>query len=63
MAPTLPQIDLRMEDLERLVDRTRHTPLTDEEHATLKAAIDTLGYLAHLVEQKGTTLEHGRGRV
>jgi hypothetical protein len=46
-----------MEDLERLVDRTRHTPLTADEHATLKAAIDTLGYLAHLVEQKGTTLD------
>ena len=57
MAPTLPRIDLRMEDLERLVDRTRHTPLTADEHATLKAAIDTLGYLAHLVEQKGTTLD------
>ena len=57
MPPTLPRIDLRMEDLERLVDRTRHTPLTADEHATLKAAIDTLGYLAHLVEQKGTTLD------
>ena len=57
MPPTLPRIDLRMEDLERLVDRTRHTPLTEDEHATLKAAIDTLGYLAHLVEQKGTTLD------
>jgi len=57
MAPTLPRIDLRMEDLERLVDRTRHTPLTEGEHATLKAAIDTLGYLAHLVDQKGTTLD------
>ena len=57
MAPTLPRIDLRMNDLERLVDRTRHTPLTADEHATLKAAIDTLGYLAHLVEQKGTTLD------
>ena len=57
MAPTLPRIDLRMEDLERLVDRTRHTPLTEDEYATLKAAIDTLGYLAHLVEQKGTTLD------
>src|ERR1700674_5528616 len=56
MAPTIPAIDLRMADLERLVDRTRHTPLTEDEHATLKAAIDTLGYVAQLVEQKGTTL-------
>jgi hypothetical protein len=56
MAPTILQIDLRMDDLERLVDRTRHAPLTEEEHATLKAAIHTLGYVAELLEQKGTTL-------
>src|SRR5438128_8220368 len=56
MVPTIPRIDLRMDDLERLVERTRHTPLTDHEHATLKAAIDTLGYVAQLLEQKGTTL-------
>ena len=40
MAPTILAIDLRMADLERLVDRTRHGPLTEDEHATLKAAID-----------------------
>ena len=56
MAPTISAIDLRMADLERLVDRTRHAPLTEDEHATLKAAIDTLGYVAELLEQKGTTL-------
>ncbi|SRR5213594_284765 len=56
MAPAIPRIDLRMDDLERLVERARHTPLTADEYATLKAAIDTLGYVAHLVEQKGTTL-------
>ena len=56
MAPTIPRIDLHMADLERVVERTRHTPLTEDEYTTLKAAIDTLGYVAHLVEQKGTTL-------
>jgi transposase len=56
MAPTIPRIDLRMDDLERLVDRARHAPLTEDEHATLKAAIDTLGYVAQLLEQRGTTL-------
>lgn len=56
MAPTIPRIELRMDDLERLVERARHTPLSDEDYATLKAAIDTLGYVAHLVEEKGTTL-------
>lgn len=56
MAPTIPAIDLRMADLDRLVDRTRHAPLTADEHATLKAAIDILGYVAQLLEQQGTTL-------
>jgi len=56
MARTISPIDLRMDDLDRLVDRTRHAPLTEDEHATLKAAINTLGYVAQLLEQKGTTL-------
>lgn len=56
MAPTIPRIDRRMDDLERVVDRARQTPLSEEDHATLKAAITTLGYVAQLLEQKGTTL-------
>jgi transposase len=56
MAPTIPRIDLRMDDLERVVDRARQAPLTEEDYTTLKAAIDTLGYVAQLVEQQGTTL-------
>jgi transposase len=56
MAPTIPRIDLRMDDLERVVDRARQAPLTEDDDTTLKAAIDTLGYVAQLVEQKGTTL-------
>ncbi|MBI4262996.1 MAG: hypothetical protein HY657_01350 [Acidobacteria bacterium] len=56
MARPIPAIELRMDDLDRLVDRTRVAPLTDEEHAQLKAAITTLGYVAELLEQKGTTI-------
>lgn len=56
MAPSVPRIDLHLADLARLVEHARHTPLTEEEYTTLKAAIDTLGYVAQLVEQKGTTL-------
>ena len=36
--------------------RARHTPLSDDEYATLKAAIHTLGYVAQLVEDTGTTI-------
>ena len=49
-----------MDDLRRLVERTRQTPLTDEEYTTLKAAIETLGYVADLLEQKGTTVANLR---
>jgi len=56
MVPTIPRIELRMDDLERLVERARHTPLSDDEYDTLKAAIHTLGYVAQLVEEKGATL-------
>ena len=56
MAPTVPRIDLHLADLEQVVERARHTPLTEDDYTTLKAAIDTLGYVAQLVEQKGTTL-------
>ena len=56
MAPTSPRIELHLEDLERVVERARHTPLSDDEYATLKAAIHTLAYVAPLVEDKGTTI-------
>jgi transposase len=45
-----------MDDLRRLVERTRQTALTDDEYTTLKAAVETLGYVADLLEQKGTSL-------
>ncbi len=60
MAPPVPQLDVQMDDLRRLVERTRQTPLTDEEYTTLKAAIETLGYVADLLEQKGTTVTNLR---
>ena len=61
MAPRVPQLDVHMDDLRRLVERTRQlTPLTDEEYTTLKAAIETLGYVADLLEQKGTTIANLR---
>ena len=63
MVPTIPRIELRMDDLERLVERARHTPLSDDEYDTLKAAIHTLGYVAQLVEEKGTPLPYFRSAI
>jgi hypothetical protein len=45
-----------MDDLDRLIDRARHAPLSDEDYATLKAALHTLGTVAELVEAKGATI-------
>jgi len=45
-----------MDDLERLADRARQAPLSDDDYATLKAALHTLGYVAQLVEDKSVTI-------
>jgi len=56
MAQTIPHIELHMDDLERLAERARQAPLSDDDYATLKAALHTLGYVAQLVENKSVTI-------
>jgi hypothetical protein len=56
MASRPPRIDLHMDDLERLAERARQAPLSDDDYATLKAALHTLGYVAQLVEDKAVTI-------
>jgi hypothetical protein len=56
MAQTLSHIELHMDDLERLAERARQAPLSDDDYATLKAALHTLGYVAQLVEDKAVTI-------
>jgi transposase len=56
MGAPVPPLDVHMDDLRHLVERTRQTSLTDDEYTTLKAAIETLGYVANLLDQKGTTV-------
>ena len=51
-----PRIELHMDDLERLAERARQAPLSDDDYATLKAALRTLGTVAQLVEDKSATL-------
>jgi transposase len=45
-----------MDDLERLAERARQGPLSDDDYATLKAALHTLGTVAQLVEDKSATI-------
>jgi len=56
MAQTIPRIELHLDDLERLAERARQAPLSDDDYATLKAALHTLGYVAQLVEDKSVTI-------
>jgi transposase len=49
------QIEIKREDLERLLEHARPA-LTQPEYEQLKAALDTLVYLTHLVGKKNTTI-------
>jgi transposase len=57
MKVTIPRLELSMEQLEKLVERARTGPLSEEQYQQLKAAIETLGYLTELVEDKDTTIQ------
>ena len=41
-----PTIDLRVEELDAIVERTKRAALSPDDHAKLKAAMDTLAFLA-----------------
>jgi hypothetical protein len=49
-----------IEQLNAIVERTRTEPLAEADHATLKAAVDTLARLTEELETKTTTLERVR---
>ena len=51
--------DLRMDELTGIVERAKAS-LTQEEHATLLAAVETLVFLTQELEAKGATLERLR---
>ena len=56
MTITIETIDVRMEDLEHLVERARRGALSEPEYETLKAVVHTLGHVAELLAMHGTTL-------
>ena len=56
----IPRIDVRMEELEKVLERARKEPLDEEGYAKLKASLETLGYLVELVENKDTTIHRLR---
>lgn len=54
------RVKVPIERLNAIVERTRTEPLPADEHATLKAAVDTLARLTEELETKTTTLERVR---
>ena len=60
MKATLPRLELGMDELRQLVEQAHNGPLSNEEYTRLKAAIETLGYLTQLIEDKDTTIRYLR---
>ena len=51
--------ELRLEELTAILERAK-AALSEEDHATLKAAVETLAFLTQELEAKGTTIERLR---
>ncbi len=55
-----PRLELPLDELQAIVARTQTAPLGAEDHAKLKAAMDTLAFLTAELQAKGTSLERLR---
>jgi transposase len=60
MKASIPRLEISMEQLQKLVERARTGPLSEEEYTQLKGAIETLGYLTLLMEDQDTTIQRLR---
>ena len=54
------RVQVPIKRLDAIVEQTRSAPLGEDDHATLKAAVDTLARLTEELETKTTTLERVR---
>jgi len=52
--------ELKLDELEAILVRAQKEPLTNEDHQTLKAAIETLAYLTTELEAKGASIRRLR---
>ena len=48
--------DVRLDELEAIVERTTKGSLSEDDHGTLKAAVDTLGFLTQDLEGKDASI-------
>src|SRR2546428_3658793 len=60
MKPASERIEVNMQDLEALLERARQGPLGEEDYQKLEAEIHTLGQVAHLLEERETTIRELR---
>jgi transposase len=60
MNPSRERLELNIEELERLLERAKQAALSDFDYQTLKAAVQTLGYLTQLLADRKTTIERLR---
>jgi transposase len=57
MKPAIECIDVNMKELETLLEQARQGQLDEDGYKTLKAAVNTLGYVARLLADKETTIQ------
>jgi transposase len=60
MKRPIDRVELNMKELEDILERAKTNPLTDEECAKLRKALETLLYLTDLVGDKDTTISRLR---
>jgi transposase len=60
MKPPIEPVELNLQDLEARLERARQAPLTPEDYLQFKAALETLAYLTHLLEDRDITLQRLR---
>ncbi len=60
MKPAIKRIDVKVEELQQALARSRQAPLEDPDYRKLEAAVNTLDYLTELVADKDTTIRHLR---
>ncbi len=59
-AKAKPVEKVEMDEIRRILERAKFSPLSEEEHRKLTAAIDTLAFLTSEIEDKQTTIRHLR---
>jgi hypothetical protein len=52
--------ELRLDELQGIIERAKAAPLTETDYATLKAAVETLAFLTQELAAKGTSIERLR---